>query len=84
MNLSRRGLLAGFLGMCAAAPLARLEPLIQTVLPVIQSKGITYTSLQAMNDVLKRYWSDEAVENLVYEDNPFLAMVPKCPQSVKT
>lgn len=36
--------------------------------------GQTITSFDAM---LKEYYTDDRVENLVYEDNPFLALVPK-------
>ena len=34
-------------------------------------------SLTAIDAALKELYSGQAVENLVYEDNPFLAMVPK-------
>jgi len=37
----------------------------------------TFTDLTALNAALKELYSGQAVENLVYSDNPFLAMVPK-------
>ena len=33
--------------------------------------------LTAMNDALKELYDGQAVENLVYSDNPFLAMLHK-------
>ncbi len=33
--------------------------------------------LVSMNAALKELYSGQVVENLVYSDNPFLAMVPK-------
>lgn len=37
----------------------------------------TYLDLTAMNGALKELYDGQSVENLVYADNPFLAMVPK-------
>lgn len=37
----------------------------------------TLNSLTAIDAALKELYSGQAVENLVYSDNPFLAMVPK-------
>ena len=37
----------------------------------------TLNSLTAIDAALKELYSSQAVENLVYQDNPFLAMVPK-------
>lgn len=31
----------------------------------------------AMNAALKELYDNQTIENLVYSDNPFLAMVPK-------
>lgn len=36
-----------------------------------------YLNLTAMNAALKELYDGQVVENLVYSDNPFLAMVPK-------
>lgn len=36
-----------------------------------------YLDLTAMNAALKELYDGQVVENLVYADNPFLAMVPK-------
>lgn len=36
-----------------------------------------YLNLTAMNSALKELYDGQVVENLVYSDNPFLAMVPK-------
>lgn len=36
-----------------------------------------YLNLTAMNAALKELYDGQVVENLVYADNPFLAMVPK-------
>lgn len=36
-----------------------------------------YLNLSAMNAALKELYDGQVVENLVYADNPFLAMVPK-------
>lgn len=36
-----------------------------------------YLDLTAMNAALKELYDGQVVENLVYNDNPFLAMVPK-------
>lgn len=33
--------------------------------------------LTSFDFALKEYYTDEKVEDLVYRDNPFLAMVPK-------
>lgn len=37
----------------------------------------TLNSLTAIDAALKELYSGQAIENLVYQDNPFLAMVPK-------
>ena len=37
----------------------------------------TYLDLIAMNAALKELYDGQSIENLVYADNPFLAMVPK-------
>ena len=37
----------------------------------------TNLDLTAMNAALKELYDGQSVENLVYADNPFLAMVPK-------
>lgn len=39
--------------------------------------GYSYMNLTAMNAALKELYDGQVVENLVYADNPFLAMVPK-------
>lgn len=36
-----------------------------------------YLNLTAMNAALKELYDGQVVENLVYSDNPFLALVPK-------
>jgi hypothetical protein len=36
-----------------------------------------YLNLTAMNAALKELYDGQVVENLVYADNPFLALVPK-------
>lgn len=36
-----------------------------------------YQNLTNMNAALKELYDGQVVENLVYTDNPFLAMVPK-------
>lgn len=38
---------------------------------------MSYLDLTAMNAALKELYDGQVVENLVYADNPFLAMVPK-------
>lgn len=38
---------------------------------------MAYLDLSSMNAALKELYDGQAVENLVYADNPFLAMVPK-------
>lgn len=38
---------------------------------------MAYLDLTAANAALKELYDDQKVENLVYEDNPFLALVPK-------
>jgi hypothetical protein len=37
---------------------------------------MAYLDLTAMNAALKELYDGQVVENLVYADNPFLAMVP--------
>lgn len=39
--------------------------------------GYSYLNLTAMNAALKELYDGQVVENLVYADNPYLAMVPK-------
>lgn len=39
--------------------------------------GYSYLNLTSMNAALKELYDGQVVENLVYSDNPFLAMVPK-------
>lgn len=39
--------------------------------------GYSYLNLTSMNAALKELYDGQVVENLVYADNPFLAMVPK-------
>lgn len=39
--------------------------------------GYSYMNLTSMNAALKELYDGQVVENLVYADNPFLAMVPK-------
>ncbi len=39
--------------------------------------GYSYLNLMSMNAALKELYDGQVVENLVYADNPFLAMVPK-------
>lgn len=36
-----------------------------------------YLDLSAMNAALKELYDNQVIENLVYADNPFLAMVKK-------
>src|SRR6266852_5310517 len=38
--------------------------------------------MTAANALLKEYYDDQKVHNLVYRDNPFLAMIPKDEEAV--
>lgn len=40
-----------------------------------------YFDLAAGNAALKEWYQDQVVENLAYDDNPFLTMVPKAPDA---
>lgn len=81
--LSRRRFLSFLVaGAAAATAMPALEKALAAVEPMLASGaasrlGGAYLDLGAANAALKEYYSDQRVENLAYESNPFLAMLPR-------
>lgn len=79
-SITRRGFL-GMLAVCVAAstaPTSAVEKVLRAIEPSIKAaSGGKYLDLVCLNSLFKEYYSSEKIENLSYESNALLAMVPR-------